>query len=194
MEKFEELQTIWNQQSDLNPTQNSSQIIKLAEQKSKIITVKHFWTIGILSMLAFVLIAYYIWACDYESMGFIFTLGLRTMILVIIIRIILEIVSVIKFKKINFNDDFKNHTLRLKKFYTLRKTIHYVLTPIIYLLYILGFTALIPQFKHSFSNGMFLYIIISGFGFLIFFSFFMIKEIKKDIVNLNFLKKILENL
>lgn len=191
MEKFEELQSIWNQQSDLKPTQKSIEIIKIAQEKSRIITIKHFWTIGILSTLAFILLAYYIWIYTYNSMSF--KLGLGIMIFVIVIRTILEIVSIKKFKKINFNIDLKNHTLQLKEFYTLRKTIHYILTPIIYLIYILGFIILLPQFKQNFSNGMYLYILISGFGFLIFFSFFMIREINKDINNLKFLENVSEN-
>lgn len=191
MEKFDELQSIWNQQSDLKPIQNSTQIIKMAQEKSKMIAVKHFWTIGILSVLTFILIAYFFWITGFKATPF--SLGLGTMICVIVIRIILEIISINKFKNINFNNDFKNYTLKLKRFYTLRKTIHYVLTPIIYLTYILGFIILLPQFKHNFSDGMYLYILISGFGFLAFFSFFMIKEIKKDIINLKFLKNISES-
>ena len=123
MEKFEELQSIWTQQSDLKPTQNSNEIITLAKEKLKIVIVKHFWTIGILTLLTLILILYYFWISAYKLSSF--RLGLGLMILVIIIRIILEIISINKFRNMNFNNDFKSHSLQLHQFYKFRKLIHF---------------------------------------------------------------------
>lgn len=188
MEKFEELQSIWNQQSDLIPKLNSNEIIAEANQNIKNIKKQHFWTIGILSVTAVVLLYYFFWInTDSISEQII---GLKLMIFVLIIRILLEIVSINLFKKIDFTVNLKNYTEQLLSFYKFRKVIHFVLTPIIYLTYCFGFITLLPLFKANLSSGFYLYILVSGIGFLIVFSYFLIKAIKQDLSNLNFLKNV----
>jgi hypothetical protein len=105
-------------------------------------------------------------------------------------RVILEIISIIQFYKIDFTADFKNYTKQLMSFYKLRKAIHFILTPIIYIGYIVGFTSMLPLFKENFSTGFYIYILVSGFGFLILFSYFLLKVIKKDMKNLDVLKQL----
>ena len=52
----------------------------------------------------------------------------------------------------------------------------------------IGFLLLLPVFRKSFSAGFFLYIIISGCVFLIIFGMLMIRQIKKEMGLLAFLK------
>ena len=113
--------------------------------------------------------------------------GLELMILVIVIRIILEIVSAILFQKIDFTTSFKNHTDQLVTYFKFRKTIHFIFTPIIYLLYIVGFYLLLPLFKTNLSEGFYLYVLISGVVFLTLFSMQLFKIIRKDLNDLKYL-------
>lgn len=188
MEKFEELQSIWNQQSEAAPKLNSTEIITESNQKIKAIKIKLFWTIGILSTL--ILILSYFYYCIYNSEITKQIRGLELMGIVIIVRIFLEITSVFLFKKIDFTSSFKKYAGQLAAFYKFRRVIHFVLTPVIYILYFSGFISLLPLFKESLSKGFYLYIQFSGIAFLVFFSFLMYKIIKKDLKDLDFLKNI----
>ncbi len=186
MEKFKELQSIWNQQAVRQPKLDTEKIEEKSFQKIKAQKAKYFWTIGILSTLIFVLIFFYKLIYNDEITSKI--KGLELMILVIVIRIILEIVSAILFKKIDFTTSFKNHTNQLVSYFKFRKTIHFIFTPIIYLLYIVGFYLLLPLFKTNLSHGFYLYVLVSGVLFLTLFSFLLFKIIRRDLNDLNFLK------
>ena len=168
MEKFEELQSIWDHQANELPKQTSFEIIERADAILKAIRVKHFFTIGILSILVITLSAYYFWIFNDKIAKQIIGLGL--MIFVIILRILLEIISIFKFKNIEFTNSLKNYTIQLISFYNFRKIIHYWITPFIYLAYCIGFISLLPLFKTNFSTGFYYYIVLSGALFLIFFS------------------------
>ena len=186
MEKFKELQSIWNQQAVNQPKLDTEEIKTKSFQKIKAQKLKHFWTIGILSTLIFVLILFYKLIYNNEITSEI--KGLELMILVIVIRIILEIVSAILFQKIDFTTSFKNHTDQLVTYYKFRKTIHFIFTPIIYLLYIVGFYLLLPLFKTNLSHGFYLYVIVSGIVFLTLFSLQLFRIIRKDLNDLKYLQ------
>ena len=186
MEKFKELQSIWNQQAIIQPKLNTEEIKTKSFQKIKAQKVKHFWTIGILSTLIFVLILFYKLIYNDEITSKI--KGLELMIFVIVIRIILEIVSAMLFQKIDFTTSFKNHTDQLVTYFKFRKTIHFIFTPIIYLLYIVGFYLLLPLFKTNLSHGFYTYVIVSGIVFLTLFSLQLFKIIRKDLNDLKFLQ------
>lgn len=185
MEKFKELQSVWNQQDVIQPKLDTEEIKTKSFQKIKAQKLKHFWTIGILSTLIFVLILFYKLIYNDEITSKI--KGLELMILVIVIRIILEIVSAILFQKINFTTSFKNHTDQLVTYFKFRKTIHFIFTPIIYLLYIVGFYLLLPLFKTNLSHGFYLYVIVSGIVFLTLFSLQLFRIIRKDLNDLKYL-------
>lgn len=186
MEKFKELQSSWNQQAVIEPKLDTEEIKTKSFQKIKAQKVKHFWTIGILSTLIFVLILFYKLIYNDEITSKI--KGVELMIFVIVIRIILEIVSAMLFQKIDFTTSFKNHTDQLVTYFKFRKTIHFIFTPIIYLLYIVGFYLLLPLFKTNLSHGFYIYVIVSGIVFLTLFSLQLFKIIRKDLNDLKFLQ------
>jgi hypothetical protein len=188
MEKFNDIQSLWTKQVDASPPNDSNTLIKVANQKIKIIKRNHAGTIVILSATIAVLVYYYLWLFNVAISNRI--IGLQLMIFVLFARVILEIISIIQFYKIDFTADFKNYTKQLMSFYKLRKAIHFILTPIIYISYIVGFASMLPLFKENFSTGFYIYILVSGFGFLILFSYFLLKVIKKDMKNLDVLKQL----
>jgi hypothetical protein len=187
MEQFNELKAIWNQQATVEPTLNSKNIEANSSKKVKAQKAKHYWTTTILACLIIVLLYFYNFIYNNETTEKI--KGLALMIMVIVVRCALEIVSAVKFKIIDFTVSLKNHSYQLISFYKLRKVIHFILTPIIYILYIIGFISLLPLFKESLSKGFYLYVLISGFLFLVLFSFILFGIIKKDLSDLNYLQK-----
>ena len=188
MKTFEELQNIWDQQTATETQPTASEIMKKAESQTKKIKRSHLWTKVILSLTSIILISYYIWSGAYRNT--MFSIGLCIMILMLVSRVALEWISVKKLANLNTDLTLIEYSKLAHQFYTWRKKIHYILTPIIYITYTAGFTLLLPVFKNIFSRGFYLYIVLSGYIFLFLFAFFMIRIIQKEIKLLHFLKNI----
>ena len=188
MKTFEELQNIWDQQTASESQPTATEIIKKAESQTKKIKRNHLWTRVILSFTSIILISYYIWAGAYRHTQF--SIGLCIMIVMLVSRVALEWISVKKLANLNTDLTLIEYSKLAYQFYTWRKKIHYILTPIIYLTYTAGFTVLLPVFKSIFSRGFYLYILLSGYTFLFLFAVFMIRFIQKEIKLLHFLKNI----
>ncbi|WP_166920691.1 hypothetical protein [Flavobacterium poyangense] len=188
MKTFEDLQNIWDQQGESNAKPAADDVIDKAETHTKKIKRNHFWTRIILSVTMIILIFYYVWVGAYKQT--LFSLGLGIMISMLLLRIVLEWISVRKLESIKADVSLIEYGKQAHQFYQWRKKIHYIFTPIVYLSYIAGFMFLLPIFKESFSKGFYLYILVSGFGFLLFFGFLMIRIIKKEMRLLDFLKNI----
>jgi hypothetical protein len=188
MKTFEELQNIWDEQAEPNLKPAATDVIKKAEEHTKKIKHNHFWTRVILGLTSIVLISYYIWVGAYRQT--LFSLGLGIMIAMLLFRTVLEWISVRKFNELKTDVSLLEYSKLTHQFYQWRKKIHYIITPIVYLTYIAGFILLLPVFKENFSKGFFLYIILSGFGFLLFFGLLLVRIIKREIQLLDFLKNI----
>src|SRR6478609_2691265 len=98
MENFDDLKTLWSQQSGSRVSVTATDLIKKAEVNMKRLKMGQFFTIGILSTLTMVLIGYFLWVGAQRPNAL--TLGLGVMIAVILIRIALEWVSANKLKSI----------------------------------------------------------------------------------------------
>ncbi len=189
MTDFDDIQGIWNQQS--GPEMRTSQpegLILLAEKHIQKIKVKQFWTIGILG----VSILFFCWY-SLLYVGFRFSwfhAGMALMFFSLLLRLTVEYRSYISFRRIDIRSDFTNYTKGITDFYRNRKKIHYVVTPMVGSAYITGFILLLPVFKKSFSTGFFCYIVISGWALLILFTVMLIRQIKKEMRLLGFLKEV----
>jgi hypothetical protein len=188
MKKFEELQHIWNLQteSDLRPAAHD--IIKKAEAHTKKIKRNHLWTQVILSVTSIILVFYYIWVGAYKQT--LFSFGLGIMITMLLFRVVLEWISQKKLANLRTDVALIEYSKQAHQFYQWRKKIHYIFTPIIYMTYTVGFAFLLPIFKESFSSGFYLYIVSSGFSFLLIFGILMVRIIKKEVQLLHLLKNI----
>lgn len=188
MKTFEDLQNIWDQQAEADSKPTVADLIEKSEAQTKKIKQNHFWTRIILGITVAILVFYYIWVGAYQQT--MLSLGLGIMITMLLVRIALEWSSVRKLEGLKADVSLLEYSKLAQQFYEWRKKIHYIFTPIVYLTYVAGFALLLPVFKENFSRGFYLYIVISGFGFLTIFGFFMIKMIKKEIQLLDFLKGI----
>jgi len=189
MTTFQDILDIWNRQSDpeIHITQ-PEELIQLAETNTRIIKVKHFWTIGILG-ISLVLFCWY--SLFYVGIQFSwFHLGLALMFLSLLVRLIAEYISYSSLRSMDIRFDLTHYAKGITQFYINRKKIHYIITPITVAFYITGFILLLPVLKESLSAGFFRYIVISGFILLILFAVMIIWQIKKEIRLLKFLKKI----
>ncbi len=188
MENFDELQSLWNQQAGSRTSITASALIRKAESNIKKLKTGQAWTIAVLATLSTILTGYFVWIGAYRFN--ILAVGLGVMIGVILLRILLEWISVNKLKKIKPDSSMIEFGSRMADFYAWRRRIHFIFIPIIYICYIAGFAALLPSFKQNLSYGMYLYVIISGFVSLLVLAVFIGKQIKKETKILILLKSI----
>jgi hypothetical protein len=106
-------------------------------------------------------------------------------------RIALEIKSKIQLHKIDNTLNFKDFVSKHKRYFQNRRWIHFVFTPLIYLLYVGGFVSMLPVFKETLSTGFFLYIQISGVIVFVALALFIAYHIKKELQELRFLNEVL---
>lgn len=186
MEKFDELQTIWNKQPNVVGNTSALELMKKGEAHLKKVRAGHWGTITTISVLIIVLIAYFIVIKAYQLNDL--SIGLTLMIMVMIARIVLEWISANRFGSIKADNSLAEFSTKMHQYYAWRNKIHTVFIPIIYILYIIGFTLLLPAFKANLSHGMYIYCIISGYGFLIVFALFLVRVLRKEMKLLEFLK------
>jgi hypothetical protein len=188
MKTFDDLQNIWNQQTDSTASTSAQELIEKAHEHTKKIKRNHIGTLCIIGLTTLILIAYFFWiGINSPSL---FTVGLGLMIGSLLVRIALEWKSMKRFNVIKTDIPLLEYSRLATQFYDSRKTIHYIATPIIYMVYIVGFSLLIPTFHKHFSTGFFIYLLISGYGFLIGFAFFLVKKLKQEMKILAFLKNV----
>ncbi len=180
MNNFEELQNKWKNQSGLSATENGFESllksVKSIERKQKIMNVVLLTTIIVLLFFA-------MYVSGYKNSNFL--LGISLMIGSLIFRIAFELYSLQRSKKLNFINDYKVFKEDLTSYFSYRKFVHYMITPLSILVYVVGFIVLLPLFKASLSHGFYIYILVSSIGLLLIFSVFIYRQIKKELFKLN---------
>ena len=179
MNNFEEIQNQWKNQPKVETSDKEfSKLlngIQGIEKKQKISNV-------VLTVTIMVLVAFIIYVAGYNNATFM--VGISIMIMSLFIRILIEITSIKSLKKLNYLDDSRSFKEALLKYYKSRKGIHYVITPLILIAYAIGFIILLPLFKENLSYGFYVYIICSSIVLLIFFSIFIARHAKRELLKL----------
>jgi len=157
MAEFDTLKSQWEKQPQPNaPIDGAKQIVEKIER----IASKQRITNFVLAATGIVLIFFffYISAFKYQTVMF----GLILMIAALAVRIVIEILSIRSLRHFDVAADATKFKKNLSKYYKNRKKVHVVLTPIIGLVYCLGFIMLLPSFKANLPIGMYHYILISA--------------------------------
>lgn len=183
MDNFEELQSNWKNQPEIEATEKGFQSLlnglSAIKNKQRI-------TYLVLGSTIIILIGFFFYIAGYSNQQVV--LGITFMIGSLLIRILLEVLSIRNLNKMNMvsqQTDFRNDLLA---YYKNRKLVHFLWTPIIITCYVIGFIILLPLFKANLSAGFYTYIIISSIVLLIFFSVFIAKQIRNEIKELKRLK------
>lgn len=168
------LNKLWNtQQNDVSALNPDNIILKAKQQRNGQKT-----TIVILALTAIILIAYAISCLPNQWNSF--SSGLIMMIASIIIRVFLEVITSYRKESKLVSMDNKTYYTYLKKYYTTRLLINYIITPICFISYLYGFYLLLPYFKKQFSQGFYTYIIVSGVVSLLVIAVVIIKSVVKE--------------
>jgi hypothetical protein len=187
---FENLSQTWQNQHNNEPETKAKDLIEKAKQKTSEFKKGQIINISILSISFLVLVGFYIGVEAYQD--FTKSLGLVLMIVMLFTRIALEIKSKYQLQNIDSTVDFQDFVARHRDYFKNRKWIHFVFTPLIYILYAVGFISMLPVFKENLSSGFFLYIQISGIVVFVVLAVFIAYHIRKELQELHFLKKILQ--
>lgn len=176
MTTFEDLKTHWqNQPEQETPKGGSKQII----DKLNFIKKKQQITSVVLSVTAIVLTVFFFYVMAYKNTTAFFALLL--MISSLFIRISIEFFSINKLKQINITVTHASFKSQVINYYKKRIKIHYIITPVLFSLYIIGFVMLLPFFKAGVSSWFYTYILVSGAVFLIIIAMYVKKQIQKEL-------------
>lgn len=146
MNDFEDLMNSWDKgKSNLPQSEvNSQALMKMAsESKNKSIQAQYI-TIIVLSITLGVLVWFFINVAPFQEL--LSRIGVAFMCGGLLVRIVIEIVSLIKSKMLNINQTTDELTESIIAYYHYRSKIHGTLTYVIIALYIIGFYMLTPEF------------------------------------------------
>ncbi|QLG45198.1 hypothetical protein [Costertonia aggregata] len=183
MNDFEKLRLKWQDQRELNPSKEDFDAVL---NRINDIKKKQRITNVVLSATILVLVFFFFYISGYKNSKV--TVGLSLMILSLAIRIGIEMRSIYRLKKINVMLEGIRFKEKLMEYYSNRKRVHFFITPVIVLTYILGFRMLLPSFKSSLSSGFYTYIVISSIVILLVLGTFIALQIKKELNKLKSLK------
>lgn len=184
MKTFEELKLQWENQPESETPKDGA---KLIVKKMNSIKKKQQITNIILGFTAVTLIIFFFYISAYNNI--LVATALFLMVGSLLIRIIIEYISVKKLKQIKVTAVASEFRKSLTHYYKKRIRTHYIFTPIIVIFYIIGFSILMPFFKESLSKGFYTYIKISGIVVLVVLSLFIRKQILKELQILKQLKR-----
>lgn len=183
MKDFENLKSQWNAQTEKTvPDNGASSIIK----KVSGIKAKQRITNIVLGTTIAILLVFAIYISAYRETTVMIALAL--MIGILVIRIVAEMASISKLNRLNPTQNNENYKNNMVNYYEKRKIVHYILTPILILIYCIGFIMLMPYFKSSLSKGFYTYIQVSSIVVLLVLGTFICLQIKKEMGVLKELK------
>ena len=180
----------WNaaKKSILPPQQSAQQLLHAARKGNRSILRFHSWNIAILMVTLAGIIAFFVKVAPVRET--ISRTGAGLMIGGLIIRIIVEVTSLLQYKKIHFGDTALDATDKAIRFYNFRKRIHGPVTLTILLAYFIGAFLLLPEFSIHISTPV-LTLMYSGFVLSAFiFGWQIKKSMKKELDNISLLGKI----
>lgn len=159
-------------------------------QKGKLIRMKQTIGQAILSATTILLIAFFFYISAYKNPQV--SIGLMLMIGSLIIRVVIEFAFKFKANNQPYTEGLSKFNRSIIKYYKSRLYINYLITPILFISYIIGFILLLPAFKESLSSGFYTYIIYSSWVILGLLAVLIFVQIKKELKNIESLKIIEE--
>ncbi len=182
--EFEELQRQW--QKDKEDIESKPEIIDnmlSSVKKKKDATIRfQFGNIIVLLITMIGISAFFYYVAPVKEL--ISRIGVGLMVGGLFIRIVIELISVVKSKKIDVGDEVLQATQNALNFYTFRKKIHGPVTIIIIALYTIGFYMITPEFSLYFNTWQIILIDVSYLVAALIFIPIVRKSIKKEVKTL----------
>lgn len=157
MSDFDTIKQRWHQRSiPATPPNGFEKVL----EKEKYLHSRQALGQWVLSITVLVLVGFSFYTSAHEHPQFF--LGLLLMIGSLTLRIGIEFLYKIRKDRYRMDQDMIQYKRQLSTYYRRRKYIHYLLTPIVFTAYIIGFQMLLPTFKENLSSGFYTYIVVSS--------------------------------
>lgn len=192
MNSFNELENIWGNQKGHSPRQSADELMEKAKEGSEKLKKGFKLTILILGITVLILTGYMFYYKTYSHR--ILFICNSLMILLLLFRIALEWHSFNAISSHTFTASAKNQVIQSERFYSKRKQINFVLTPLIFLTYWGTFYYLQPLFKEGLSGGMYTYVMVSSAVLFIVLAWFIYRSIKQELNILDAMRGYLDSL
>ena len=183
MKTFEELQSSWQQKEQ----KINESFLKEITTRIQNVKAKKKITMVILAITMAILFGYFLWVGIYAPP--LFTVGLILMMAVLTTRIILEWKSMNLLNRIPLDHTYYDYHQNMKSYYSSRLKIHQLITPILLIIYWIGFVLLLPTLKENLTSFWFTYVWISSIPIAIAMVVFIRYHIKKESKTLKQLEK-----
>ena len=183
MDNFENIRSQWeNRDLPSSPPSGPKMAISKANHLKRGQVISQL----VLSLTVLILTGFFFYVSAYSS-GIV-SLGLGLMIGSLVVRIAVEFISHVKLKKLSVMMEVSKYKNALISYYSSRKWIHYLLTPVLFILYFIGFALLLPTFEQNLSPGFYHYVLYSSIFIFLFFAVFIGIQIKRELAMLKELK------
>ena len=191
MESFDPIQSIYNSQRTSTSELSADRVLNSAKNSLRKLKRDQYWTIGILILTLSILALYFFKYGQFGTPLLIFSLTL--MISSLVIRVILELTSRIGLNRLEIYLSTTEFIKSIQSYLIQRKRIHWIFTPMIYLIYGLGIVLFLIALKPYISLAFFIYCVITGVGFWIGFIWVIRKSYRKEWELLKAMEKMSEN-
>src|SRR5690554_57337 len=175
MNNFNDIKKQWAAREIPSATENQ---FKSIIERARRIRVKQWIGQGVLATTSVILILFFFYISAYKN-STVF-LGMAIMIGSLWLRIGIEFLAMIKKSHIPADKNMKQYNQELIRFYNRRKIINFIVTPILFGSYIVGFIMLLPAFKETLSAGFYTYIVVSSWFVFIGLAVLIGVQIKKE--------------
>lgn len=147
--EIDEWKKLWQQgKTAIVPEKNSGDIQLKAVAKKRSSLYAQYSTVGILTGTMITVYIFFIVLYPYQNL--LSNIGIWIMIGSLAVRVAIELYSITRMKTIAIADSAVKNIEHTIKYYTMRKTIHGVITYTIVALYTIGFYLIMPEFsKHA---------------------------------------------
>lgn len=144
---FEELQRNWEKSKNNIESQTGSfdGLYKKIRSREKENYFFYYGTVTILSITLLAISLFFYYAAPVKEI--LSRVGAGLMILGLLFRIVIEIISIYKAKRINNLDSTLKTAENAINFHSFRKSIHQIVSPIVIVLYTAGFYMITPEFS-----------------------------------------------
>lgn len=194
---FTSLENAWKKsKKSIQDSEKNVEVIYKKIDQAKGDNVKFYY--GTLFILLFTLIgiiSFFVFVAPVKEL--LSRVGASAMIIGLVVRILIEVQSISKLKKIQVDHSTVETIESAIDFHKLRKLIHTIIMPVILIIYSIGFYMLTPEFLMYLSKEMVIFYDVIYLVMIVFLFFQFRKGIRKEMTNLeltiNLKKSVLED-
>lgn len=166
----------WNSaKSENKTTSDISEILNVISKKQRSILLSHYGNTLILLLTLVMISLFFYYQTSFRELWS--KVGVALMVGGLFIRILIEVFSSVKSRRIKYSDNVKESSSSALAFYNFRKRVHGTVTYVIVGAYTLGFYMLTPEFSRYIDLS---WIILMDIGYIV-GAFILIKVIRKGI-------------